>query len=198
MASKICAIILAAGESVRMGEPKLLLPFGKKSIIEMVVENVLLSNVNFILVVLGSYSHEVKTVLAGYPVSYCFNDNYKNGMLSSVRCGFRNLPEEFEAVLVFQGDQPFITPVVTNKVIKAYRQTGKGLVVPVYNKKRGHPLLIDSRYREIIGRIPEDVGLRWLVARFPDDVQEVVTSVQGILKDIDTRKDYLTELDKQK
>lgn len=195
--SNICAIILAAGESKRMKAPKLLLQFSGKTMIEMAIGNVLQANTDCILVVLGSYRKEISAAIIHLPVKCCFNENYKNGMLSSVKCGFENLPGEFDAVLIFPGDQPFIDPEVTEKVIAAYRDSGKGIVIPVFKGKRGHPLLIDCKYKALITRIPENEGLRWIAATYPDDVLEVDTSSRGILKDFDTIEDYLNEINKK-
>jgi len=195
--NNICAIILAAGESKRMNAPKLLLPFAGKTMIEMVIDNVLQADIGFVLVVLGSYRKEIEAAIRHLPVNICFNENYKKGMLSSVKCGFENLPGKYEAALVFPGDQPFIDPVVIESVIAAYRDSGKGMVIPVYNGKRGHPLLIDFKYRDLTGRIPEEEGLRWLAATFPEDVVEVDTSSCGILKDFDNIEDYLSEVNKK-
>ena len=117
-------------------------------------------------------------------------------MLSSVQCGFKNLPANFDAVLVFPGDQPFIEPDVINLIIKAYRETGKGIIVPVYRKKRGHPLLIDRKYRDEINTLEENEGLRSLSNMHQEDVFEVKTNSPGILKDFDTKEDYLNELNK--
>ena len=132
--------------------------------------------------------------LPGKYVNYCYNDNYKDGMLSSVKCGFRNLPSDFEAVLVFQGDQPLITPEVINKVIEAYRSSDKGIVIPVYNNRRGHPLLIDKKYRDDIEKLDASEGLRSLAHLFSDDVLEVETNDPGILRDFDTYEEYKKEL----
>lgn len=194
--SNICAIILAAGESKRMNAPKLLLQFSGKTMIEMVTGNVLQAGIGFILVVLGSYRKEVSAAIDHLPVKICFNENFKDGMLSSVKCGFENLPDDYDAVLVYPGDHPYIDPVVTEKVIASYMASRKGLVVPVFNGKRGHPLLVSYRYRDIINNIPGDEGLRWLAKTYPDDVLEVETSSQGILKDFDTIEDYMMEINK--
>jgi len=194
--SNICAIILAAGESKRMNAPKLLLQFSGKTMIEMVTGNVLQAGIGFILVVLGSYRKEISAAIDHLPVKICFNENFKDGMLSSVKCGFENLPDDYDAVLVYPGDHPYIDPVVTEKVIASYMASRKGLVVPVFNGKRGHPLLVSYRYRDIINNIPGDEGLRWLAKTYPDDVLEVETSSQGILKDFDTIEDYMMEINK--
>jgi molybdenum cofactor cytidylyltransferase len=183
-------IILAAGESMRMGFPKMLLTFNGKTMIENVISNVTGSEVDNTMVVLGADLETLLDLIGNSSVNYCYNDNYKEGMLSSVKCGFRNLPSDFEAVLVFQGDQPFITPKVINSVIAAYRLSRKGIVIPVYKKKRGHPLLIDRKYRyEIEGLDPRE-GLHSLAYKHSDDVQEVETDDAGILRDFDTYEDY--------
>ena len=193
---KIWAIVLAAGESKRMKVPKMLLPFNGKTMIEKVIENVIRSEVFRTLVVLGSYRNEILVSISHLPINHCYNENYRKGMLSSVQCGFKNLPADFDAVLVFPGDQPFIEPYVINMIINAYRETGKGIIVPVYSKKRGHPLLIDFKYRDEINALEENEGLRSLSNMHTKDVFEVKTNSPGILKDFDTKEDYLNELNK--
>jgi molybdenum cofactor cytidylyltransferase len=193
---EIWAIILAAGESKRMKVPKMLLPFHGKTMIEKVVENVAGSEVFRTLVVVGAFRDEILGAISHTGVSSCYNENYRNGMLSSVKCGFRNLPALYDAVVVFPGDQPFIEPDVINSLIEAYRKTGKGIIIPVYRKKRGHPVLISSKYRDAIGSLDENEGLRSLSLMFKEDVSEVKTSSPGILKDFDTKEDYLNELNK--
>jgi molybdenum cofactor cytidylyltransferase len=194
--NEIWALILAAGESKRMKVPKMLLPFNGKTMIEKVIENVTRSKVFSTLVVLGSYRDEILGIISHLPISHCYNENYRKGMLSSIQCGFKNLPLSYDAVLVFPGDQPFIEPDVINQIMDAYRETGKGIVIPVFRKKRGHPLLIDFKYKDIVEKLPEDEGLRSLANMFQEDVLEVKTQSPGILKDFDTKEDYLRELNK--
>jgi molybdenum cofactor cytidylyltransferase len=194
--SKIYAIILAAGESKRMKVPKMLLPFNGKPMLEKVIENVTGSEVFRTLVVLGSYRDEILKSISHLTISHCYNENYRKGMLSSVQCGFVNLPPDTDAVLVFPGDQPFIEADVINQIIGAYRETGKGIVIPVFRKKRGHPLLIDYKYRDAVAKLSDNEGLRFLADMFKEDVLEVKTKSPGILKDFDTKEDYLNELNK--
>jgi len=115
--SEIWGLILAAGESKRMGSPKMLLTFNGKTMIENVITNVERSEVNNTMVILGSYREILSDIVLQSNVRICYNDNYKEGMLSSVKCGFKNLPDHFQAAMVFQGDQPFIPPEVINSVI---------------------------------------------------------------------------------
>lgn len=189
----IWAIILAAGESKRMKFPKMLLPFRGTTIIEQAIENVINSQVDETVVVLGSGSDEIQKLIGKWPVKHCYNEDYIEGMLSSVKCGFRFLPRFFEAALVFPGDQPMIAPEITDRLISAFRSSGKGIVIPVFEKKRGHPLLISSRYREDIESLDPEQGLRGLASKFSHDVLEVEAGTADILKDIDTKEDYLNE-----
>lgn len=193
----IWSIILAAGESRRMGFPKMLLSFNGKTMIENVIDNVAGSDSCGTLVVLGANKRDLIEIVRKRNVKYCFNENYTEGMLSSVKCGLKNLPSDFKAVLVFQGDQPFIGSSVINSIIGAYRLSDKGLVIPVHNGKRGHPFLIDRKYLDEIDRIDINEGLRSLASSFPGDVLEVETDDQGILIDFDTFEDYKKEISKK-
>src|SRR5512133_11736 len=139
--SEIWAIVLAAGESKRMGSPKMLLPYRGATIIETVIQNIASSSVEKILVVLGSERDAILQVISDYPVMHCYNAEYKTGMLSSVKCGFSHLPHDYRAVLVFPGDQPLIEAPVINIIIKAWMNRGRGIVIPTYKGKRGHQLL---------------------------------------------------------
>jgi len=186
----IVAIVLAAGESKRMGSPKMLLDFGGKSMIERVIDNVICPEIENVLVVLGAYSDEIKKRLEKQPVMFCYNDNYKEGMLTSVQYGIRSLPPYTEAVLVFQGDQPFIKNEIIVELVKAYRFSGKGIIMPVHDGKRGHPLLIDKKYFGIVDTLNSSDGLRSLSGLYPEDVLTVATEEPGILRDFDTIEEY--------
>ncbi len=187
----IWAIILAAGESKRMGRPKMLLSFNELTMIETVLKNVSESKVDKILVVLGAEKDAIAAKINKLDMELCYNENYIEGMLSSVKCGFKNLPNDFKAAMVFQGDQPFIAADVINKVIEAYLSSKYGIIIPVYDGKRGHPILIDSKYSGEIAKLSPEIGLRALTFRFHYDVLEVKTEEPGIFRDFDTYKEYL-------
>ncbi len=191
---EIWGIILAAGESKRMKAPKLLLPFRGKTMIEIVIENVTFSGIKNILVVLGSGRDEILEVINRLPIKHCYNDKFQQGMLSSIQCGFRSLPDTSDAVMIFLGDQPMIHEKVVEAVIKAYVLSRKGILIPVYNKKRGHPILVDLKFRKEIEKLDARQGLRSLAHKFPGEVLEVEVAYDGILRDIDTREEYLNEV----
>jgi molybdenum cofactor cytidylyltransferase len=188
------ALVLAAGESKRMGFPKMLLTFNGKTMLENVISNIESSYINNIMVVLGAEQKAIQEVVSKTSAKSCYNVNYKDGMLSSVKCGIRNVPSDSEAVLVFQGDQPLIESDIINDLINAYRSSNKGIVIPVYQKKRGHPLLICNKYITEIEKLDAHDGLRSLAFQFSDDVLEIETTSPGILRDFDTYEEYKKEI----
>jgi molybdenum cofactor cytidylyltransferase len=186
----IWAIVLAAGESRRMGRPKLLLPYGDRTIIETVVQNVVSSRADRVVVVLGGYRREIEEKIRGFAVKRVINRRYQEGMLSSVRRGLSALPPSARAAAFILADQPEVASSVIDLMIEAYRREKKGIVLPVYRKKRGHPLLIDLKYRREIESLSPDIGLRGLLREHRDDILEVRVSSPAVLKDIDNPDDY--------
>src|SRR5512143_1124157 len=103
----IAAIILAAGQSKRMGRPKMLLPWGESTVIEHVIATFRQAGIEQVLVVTGGARQELQQAIARYPVVVVHNDNYADGeMLSSLQCGLKAMPAEAQAALVGLGDQP--------------------------------------------------------------------------------------------
>ncbi len=142
------------------------------------------------MVVLGSHSEEIKSAIGNHDLQFCVNENYLNGMLSSAICGFRALPQEAKAALVFLGDQPQIPPQATEIVVKAWMQSKKGIIMPAFKGRRGHPVLIEKRYKFEIEKLDPERGLRTLSEKYKDDVFEVECDIPEILKDIDTPEEY--------
>jgi len=194
--NEIWAIVLAAGLSTRMGTQKLLLPFEGKTIIEKVVENVLLSGIVHVRVILGSDHTEIAKTLKSWPVSFIVNKNFQDGMHTSVISGVKALPISAKAVLIFLGDQPFIPISVTEKVVEAWKNSGKGIVIPLFNGKRGHPPLYDLKYRNELSNLDTTAGLRSIARKFPEDIVEVETFCPEIVRDIDTQEDYMNAQNK--
>jgi molybdenum cofactor cytidylyltransferase len=186
----IWAVILAAGESRRMGQPKLLLPYGEETMIETVVRTVASSCVDGTLVVLGARRREIEEKIRGFSVKKAINREYRKGMFSSVLCGLNTLPKAARAAVLVLADQPGIPAGVIDSLIESFLLGHKGLVVPVYRKKRGHPLLLDLKYRREVEALPPEAGLRGLLRRHPEDILEVRVSSPEILRDIDSPGDY--------
>jgi len=188
-----CAIILAAGKSDRMGAQKVLLPLRGTTVLGHIVDRIARSAVERIFVVVGHEGERVAEALRGAPASIVKNPDHEAGMLSSVRCGLRALPEECEAVLVALGDQPRITTEVVDAMARAFSSGGKGIVVPVYRGERGHPILFAARYRNEILERHDDVGLRGLLAAHPDDILDLEVADAAVLSDMDDPDAYRRE-----
>jgi len=196
--NNIWGIVLAAGASTRMKKQKLLLPFRGKTIIKTVVSTVCEVLYRNIVVVLGANRNEISKEISNFQTKLVYNQGYWDGMLSSVLCGINALPDKTDAFLVYLGDQPQIPGDVTFKVINAYKDSGKGIVIPVFNTKRGHPVLIDFKYKTEIQNLDPDKGLRQLLEKFNNDVYEIECGRPEILRDIDTPQDYRFETEKTK
>lgn len=196
--NNIWGIILAAGESTRMKKQKLLLPFREKTIIETVVSTVFSTLKKNIIVVLGANRNEISKELSNLQVNLVENRNFSEGMLSSVICGLNALPVETEAFLIYLGDQPQITNDVSFKLIDAFKNSGKGIIIPVFDQKRGHPVLIDYKYKPEIEKLNQEKGLRQLMEKFSTDIYELNCGMPEILRDIDTPQDYRFETNKTK
>jgi molybdenum cofactor cytidylyltransferase len=177
-----------------MGKPKLLMPYGESTIIDTVIREATRSGVNEIVVVLGSEKDRIRMQIKDYPLIITENHAFQHGMLSSVQCGIRVLPENTDAILLLLGDQPMIPASVIDNVIDAYRQTGKGIVIAVHDGKRGHPILFDINYREEVEQLSPDHSLHDLTRKFPEDILEIEVGTPVILRDIDTIEDYNKEL----
>ena len=190
----ICAVVLAAGLSRRMGVQKLLLPFGGKTVIAHIVDQLLASTVDQVHVVVGHQAERISAELSGRVFSTVKNPNYKSGMLSSVRCGLQNLPEKCRAVMVALGDQPSITTGLIDQMLQSFATTEKSILVPLYKGKRGHPILFSTLYRDDILTQYDDIGLRGLLHSHSDDVFELDVPTSSVLNDMDYPEDYRREL----
>jgi molybdenum cofactor cytidylyltransferase len=190
----ICAIVLAAGLSRRMGVQKLLLPFGGSTLVAHIVDRVLESVVEGVYVVVGRHREGIAAALGDRPVSLVANPQADCEMLQSVRCGLRALPGDCEAVLLALGDQPGISSSLIDRMIGAFRASGPGIVVPSHDGRRGHPLLFAARFRDEVLTSYDDTGLRGLLQAHPEDVCELAVAAPEVLLDVDGPDDYRAAL----
>ena len=186
----IVAVVLAAGRSARMGTQKLLLPLGGKPVIARILDELLLSRLEEIVVVIGRDAAQIRQALTPRPVSFVENPDPDGDMLSSVRCGLLALPANTETVLLVPGDQARLGSALVRELIAAYRASERSIAVPIHAGHRGHPLLFSAGYRdEILSRF-DGVGLRGLLLAHPDEILEWPTSDAAVLEDLDRPNDY--------
>ncbi len=186
----ISIIILAAGSSTRMGAPKMLLPYGNSTIIETVVSKAIRSKADHVVVVTGDHGPGIREKLSQFFIDMIVNRDFESGMLSSVQAGLRAVPQNTKAAMILLGDQPMIKTEVIDQMIETYSGHAGRIVLPVYKRKRGHPLLVDMSLREEIESLDREKGLRQLLNRHSDEILEMEVNTSSILKDIDTKEDY--------
>jgi molybdenum cofactor cytidylyltransferase len=186
----INAIILAAGESRRMGKPKPLLRCGDTTFLERIVSVLRASDVDRIAVVLGAQAAAMQAMTDLSAVEVVMNEDYQQGQLSSLVAGLRSVPAEADAILLCLVDNPFLTAETVNRVIGAFRETQSPIVIPVFDKRRGHPALFSRAvFAELLGAPPEE-GARHVVRADADRVLEIDVPDSTILIRIDTPEDY--------
>lgn len=188
--STVAGVILAAGDSSRMGRVKQMLPFNGKSILRCVVENAVASSLQSVIVVIGHEADRIEPMISGCDVTIVINRDYKAGQSASVKLGLYALPEGTEAVLYMQGDQPLVGPGTINRILDAYRDSPGPIVFPVFNGKRGNPVLFSSETFSDIELLNGDSGARPLFEKYAGMLQQVQVDDPYIHFDIDTEDDY--------
>jgi molybdenum cofactor cytidylyltransferase len=191
----VSAIVLAAGESRRMGEQnKLLLPFRGKTIIEHLVETLSASNAAEIVVVLGHEADRIKNALSHRNLIFAINANYREGMATSIHAGVTAASPYADGFMICLADLPFIEAVEFNELInhfeKALAANPRQIVVPAFNGRRGNPVIFSSFYRDEILACKGIVGCKGLIKQNSRQVLETRMDSDHILKDIDTLEDY--------
>lgn len=189
----ISGILLAAGESRRMqGAFKPLLKWGKRTVIGECVHQLRNSQLADIFVVLGHREADIRERLAGTGVQYAINENYQQGMLSSIKTGLAMLGPNADAFLLALVDQPMIKTDLINRLLAAFEEGDKAIAIPTYQGKHGHPLVISAKYSDDILQLPDEspAGLRGFINEHKSDWLEVPVETEGVLEDIDLPEDY--------
>ena len=188
--NEVAAILLAAGQSKRMGAFKPLLPFGEKTVIESCVDYLQRGGVEAIVVVLAHRAEAIKEKLKGFPVSFAFNPDPESEMGESIACGVREIPPDCQATLIAPTDYPAIPAEVVAALINSWRTRSAKLLAPKYEGGGGHPVLVDLCFRDQLLHLDPQRGLRGLFDEYRDQVLRVPVDSPFIARDIDTWEDY--------
>ena len=188
---RIAGIILAAGESTRMGEDKALLPWGDQTFLERLLAVAKNTRVGLVRVVLGANAEAVQKKIKFGTAELVVNPNWQKGQLSSLMAGLDSLPRQMvEAALVFLVDHPGVSSRLVETLIDNYRATRKLIVSPVYQGRRGHPVLFAAELFDELRAAPLEVGARHVVYQHAGDILEVPTDEEGVVLNINRREDY--------
>ncbi len=196
---KIAALILAAGQSRRMGpENKLLALIDDKPILRHVAENLASAGFENMSMVVGHEADQVRNLVWDMPIDIIENPDYAEGLSTSLKAGMRNLQDDFEGVIVCLGDMPFVSPDQFQKMIDAFDPIeGRAIVVPTFKGKRGNPVLLSSQFAEEVEKISGDMGAKAIISENDHLVHSVEFDSDAIFTDIDTPQMLKAALDKK-
>ena len=186
----INAIVLAAGESIRMGKPKPLLRIGDRTFLEQIVTVLQDARIDRTTVVLGARAEAIAEAVDLAAVDVVVNSDYRDGQLSSLIAGLDNAPAETEAILLCLVDGPFITADIVNQVVAAFQETGASIVIPTFEGQRGHPSLFSGSLFEQLRDAPAEEGARYVAYANEDKVVEVDIADKAVVTGINTPDDY--------
>lgn len=189
--AKIAAVILAAGESSRLGEPKQLLPFRKTALINHIISSVCGAHIFPVFVVTGAFHDKVKAAITS-DVRICFNENWKQGMGMSISVGLTcalEVDPAITAVMLFVCDQPSITSDHINAMTAKYEAGNRGLLVSSYSDTIGTPGIVGRHYFNHLLSLQGQDGAKKIFMQFRDDLETF--PFPGGSTDIDTQEDYL-------
>jgi CTP:molybdopterin cytidylyltransferase MocA len=188
----IVAVVLSAGESSRMGRPKALLPIDGETFLERIVSALRRTQVGKIIVVIGHNAEEMKRKIEHLPVEILVNPQYKLGQLSSLHVAIRHLlsDQSCDGMLVHLVDHPYIDAELVDRMIEDFYRSGKLAVVPRYQGKRGHPVILSRKLFDELLNAPSEQGAKAVVNAHRDDTLEMDAGDEGVTIDIDTPDEY--------
>jgi molybdenum cofactor cytidylyltransferase len=186
-APRVTAIVLAAGQSSRMGSNKLLADIGGQPMVRRTVSAVMQPGIDQVIVVTGRDADHVAAALAGYSVTFVHNPDFARGLSTSLRRGLESLPDDVDAVLVCLGDMPLVDGGVAARLIAAFSPVEhRSICVPVHQGQRGNPVLWGRAHVPALKALAGDRGGRKLMDAAADEVVEVAVPDRSVLVDVDT------------
>jgi molybdenum cofactor cytidylyltransferase len=187
-------IILAAGESTRLGKPKQLLKLKDKCLIEWALDAAVASRLKKILLVLGHNHQEILTALGAKSrqpdLEIVINPEYHNGQSTSLLAGLTIIRDTYPSIMFLLGDQPLLDSETINTLLQQFWSSHKDIGVPVYKGRRGNPVIFSQKFYDHLAKIKGDIGARNIVKCHPEYVEEIPINNPHGFMDIDTQSDY--------
>jgi len=169
----------------------MLLPWGKSTVLQTVIQTIHTSGIENVLVITGGARKQVE-ILVGDSARTCFNSDFHQGeMLSSLQLGLLNIKAEAEAILVCLGDQPQIQERTVRDVCKAHHENPSKIIVPSYQSRRGHPWLVSQNYWDEILMMKPPFTMRDFLTKHQQEIYYLSVNTPSIVEDLDTKQDYL-------
>jgi molybdenum cofactor cytidylyltransferase len=187
----ISAIILAAGESKRMGQPKMLMPWGNSTVLGQVIVTFQQAGVEDILVITGGAHEDVEQIIKQKKARSVFNERFaSNEMLSSLQLGLAAQLSQAQATLIGLGDQPQVQAGTVRLICERFKDQRSKLIVPSFQKRRGHPWLVErTLWQDLLG-MQSPASPRDFLNLHAREIDYVEVDTSSILADLDTPQDY--------
>jgi len=193
----IAILILAAGESSRMGEPKQLLPWKDGTLLENAIKTAKGSNADDVCVILGANSRDIRAAILEEEIVVLDNPNWKNGLGSSISSGVTHLIESdtyYSGLLIMLCDQPFISSAYLNEIIRLFKENEKKIVATAYDNRAGVPAIFDVKHFQELKGLNDDYGAKKILEKYREGI--VMVDAHGKELDLDTPEDYRTSLNR--
>lgn len=187
---RVAGVILAGGDSTRMGRPKALLPLEGKTFLEVICERLGQAGAGQLVVVAGSAAQAIGERLPALRPTLVVNPRPELGQLSSLQVGVRALDTDAPAAVVCLVDHPTVTSRTYERLIQSWRLQPGSIVLPIRNGKHGHPIVLDRRYFAELLALPPEATMRAIVHRNDDETLDVQVDDPGVNSDVDTPEDY--------
>jgi molybdenum cofactor cytidylyltransferase len=188
----IAAVVLAAGESSRMGADKPLLMYRGRTFLENIISALCEAGIRRVVVVLGHHAELIQQSIDLSSVEVVINQDYRQGQTSSLQAGLRVLAaNKPEGVVLCLADHPSISIDTVHNLIQHFKSTGKPVVIPQLNGKHGHPVLVGREVFDQIAALGPDQGADTVIHRYRDQTEFAEVPDPGILIDVDDPESYL-------
>ena len=188
----ISAILLAAGQSKRMGgDNKLIKKYNKKYLINYIVGTLIKSKIDKIIIVLGFQSPKVRKITAkNEKINFIYNKNYKFGISSSIKAGLKRVSKKNIGFLIVQADMPLISKNIINSICYVVKKNRKEIIAPTYKGKMGNPIGFKYSMVKILNKVKKDTGAKKIILRNKKRLGFIKVNSKSIFKDFNTKRDF--------
>lgn len=186
---KIAILIVAAGESKRLGRPKQLVSYKGKTLLYHTIRECLETEVKDVYLVLGANKEEIETQIVISDCTVVYNENWKKGMGESIASGVKKIveKEDYDGIIITVGDQPFLSSKILNRLIEKAKKEKKPIIISKYKEGAGPPSFFDKEYFSELMELSTDEGAKGVIKKYKEEVL-FISFEQGDI-DIDTPED---------